>query len=204
MPSLPESEQRADSTRPAASAAPSRHEEERASPSAKPLLPGECEGGGRDGERRAAGQRAHAVPMQGAGRGGTWQRGCSSSGAGVGSTAVQTLACCVGGDRCRSRLRPISPSGAAAGAEAEGEAAIGRPLKARRRHGDHRRRATPDREHRRGEPDPRGAPAICASTTTASWVPPRRSRSGRNRAARQPRRAESFASASVWKASRRR
>ena len=44
----------------------------------------------------------------------------------------------------------------AAGAEAEREAAIGRPLKARRSHRDRRRRATPDREHRRGEPDSRG------------------------------------------------
>ena len=44
----------------------------------------------------------------------------------------------------------------AAGAEAESEAAIRRPLKAGRGHGDRRRRATPDREHRRGEPDSRG------------------------------------------------
>jgi hypothetical protein len=46
-------------------------------------VPGDCESGGRDGERGAAGQSAHAVPMQGAGRGGTWRRRCSSSQAAV-------------------------------------------------------------------------------------------------------------------------
>jgi hypothetical protein len=45
-------------------------------------------------------------------------------------------------------------------------------LKAGRGHGDRRRRATPDRKHRRGEPDSRVTPAICASSTTASWVHP--------------------------------
>jgi hypothetical protein len=38
------------------------------------LDPGDCRSGGRDGERGAAGQSAHAVPMQGAGRGGAWRR----------------------------------------------------------------------------------------------------------------------------------
>ena len=38
------------------------------------LLAGDCRSGGRDGERGAAGQSAHAVPMQGAGRGGAWRR----------------------------------------------------------------------------------------------------------------------------------
>jgi hypothetical protein len=47
---------------------------------------GGCESGGRDGERGAARQSAHAVPTQGAGRGGTWRRGCSSSRAGVSGT----------------------------------------------------------------------------------------------------------------------
>ena len=44
----------------------------------------------------------------------------------------------------------------AARAEAEGEAAVGRPLEARRGHRDRRRRAAPDREHGRGEADSRG------------------------------------------------
>ena len=37
--------------------------------------PGDCEGGGGDAESGAAGQSAHAVPMQGAGSGATWRRG---------------------------------------------------------------------------------------------------------------------------------
>jgi hypothetical protein len=35
---------------------------------------GDCRSRGRDGERGAAGQSAHAVPMQGAGRGWAWRR----------------------------------------------------------------------------------------------------------------------------------
>ena len=44
----------------------------------------------------------------------------------------------------------------AARAEAEREAAFGRALQTCRGHGDRRRRATPDREHRRRQPDSRG------------------------------------------------
>ena len=41
---------------------------------------------------RRIGRAAHAVLMQGAGRGGTWRRGCSPSPVGVGWVPMRTIA----------------------------------------------------------------------------------------------------------------
>jgi hypothetical protein len=94
-------------TAPASRAAAWRHTRQ-----AAPPLTGDCESGGRDGERGAAGQSAHAVPMQGAGRGGTWRRGCSGTLAPRAERsfvrlAAEDRAC----PRSRTARQPSSPAG---------------------------------------------------------------------------------------------
>ena len=98
---------------------------------------------------------------------------------------------------CR-QLRSCKPRRAvAAGPQAEGEAAVGRPLQAGHGHGDRGRRAAPDREAV-ASPIREVTPAICAGAARPRLgSSPRRSRSGHSRAPPLARQGGSE-SASKW------
>ncbi len=70
-------------------------------------------------------------------------------------TATSVLRICSTGSLPLDPVEPLNQR-RAAGAQAEREAPAGRPLQARRRHCDCRGTAAPDRQHGRGEVDPRG------------------------------------------------